>query len=65
MAILHIQWWPFRGVEGGGVCCSLIDSVWCDIRKDLFALSTVLVIMRLSGTHSSLPKLMIMEWRGQ
>ncbi len=63
MAILHIQWWPFSRVERGGGC-SLIDSVWCDIGKDLFALSTVLVIMRLSGTHSSLPKLMIMEWRG-
>lgn len=36
---------------------SLIDSVWCDIRTDLFALSTVLVITRLSGTHISLPVL--------
>lgn len=64
MAILHIQWWPFRGEERGGVR-SLIDSVWCDIRKDLFALSTVLLIMRLSATHSSLPKLMTVEQTGQ
>ena len=48
--------------RGGGF--SLIDSVWCDIRKDLLALSSVLVIMGLSGTHSSFPKLREMEWTG-
>lgn len=42
MAILHTQWWPFRGEFGGG--CSLADSVRCDIRKDSFALNTDSVV---------------------
>lgn len=64
MAILHTQWWPFRGEDRGGGC-SLTDRVWCDIRKDLFALSIVRVITRLSATQSSLPKLMIVKEGGQ
>lgn len=50
MAILHIQWWPFREVAGGrGLFPHGLN--WCDIRKDL-ALSTVVIIMRLSETHA-------------
>ena len=44
----------FRGVQGGGV--APIDWVWCDIRKDLLTLSTVLV-MRFCVVHCSLLKL--------
>lgn len=54
MAILPTQWWPFREECVGGGGCSLADSVPCDIRKDLFALNTVLVIVCFSGIVTSL-----------
>ena len=68
MAILHIQWWPFsrvekgrRGVGRGGGAARSLTQFGVILGKDLLTLSTVLVIMRFSGSHSISPEVTMTE----